>query len=235
MAQPRLSQMALVANSFDVPNVSHTMKQTGHYIKPENTIDSVLNIKKNKKYLETVDDAIGDPYVYIGYRDSKGNAIKDPFYSHEVGDFVNPEYDGYARIINDKFIDSKAREAQLLEEKALELYNMCVKSDEMAMICLNFSNDEYNNVLGPRGQMTGMSAEMAQLDGRVGTLKGLPAGSALQTQAASKLHFVCSKRLDKYRVIKTHRSIEGARTAANQPEAIEGSQNKMISGGNVPQ
>jgi hypothetical protein len=233
MAQPRLFELAR-ASSFDVPNVSYNMNETKSYIKHENTIDSVLNVKKNEKFLETVDDAIGDPYVFIGYKDAKGNAINKPFYLQEVGDYVVPQ-GGYARVLNDKWLSAKTREAQLIEQKTLELYNSCVMSDEHAQICLDLSPADYDNILGPRGQMAGMSAEMAALDGRVGTLKGLPAGSALQTQAASKLHFVCSKRLDKFRVINTHRSTEGARTAANQPEAIEGSQNKLISGANVPQ
>ena len=65
--------------------------------------------------------------------------------------------------------------------------------DEDAATLLGFTPDQWKNKIAcANGEgLAGMSDEMKKLDCQLSIIRGYPTGSVLQTQALSKLRFIC--------------------------------------------
>jgi hypothetical protein len=198
---------------FSVPAVSADMKNTYSYIQKENTIKSIFDRKSNEKYLRTVDEALGDARISVRMYDSAGHVITTPYFSSETNDVVVPDSTGAVPFINGDLVEAKIHEAQLIDERVDALMHKCIVSDELCQMVLNLNLANYNKLLGPGANSAGATDEMKALDGRVGYISALPASSALQIQALSKLRYVVRNRLHEYKPIHSGKSKADATTA----------------------
>jgi hypothetical protein len=100
----------------------------------------------------------------------------------------------------------------------------CIISDEICQIVLNLNSANYDAFLAPNVGPPGMNAEMMKLGGRVTYIKALPASSALQIQALSKLRYLVGMRLHQYKPVHSGKSKADATKARHiaEPDTVAG-------------
>ena len=137
----------------------------------------------------------GDRIFYTQYLDEKGDVIYAPSRDDD-GNIILPDDKGRFRKINQEWLD-RIRDTFLAKQKLVDanMEYLISAEDEDAASLLGFTPDDWKTKIACANKgLPGMSDEMMKLDCQLSIIRGYPTGSVLQTQALSKLRFICDKR-----------------------------------------
>jgi hypothetical protein len=183
------------------------------------------NIVQN--YVEGVTHAIGEPWQKIARYDQNGDEIRTPFWSVEFDEMVFPDKNGQYKFWNQQYIDKQIEIEEHIEEKVNKMMRFCILNETLCREVLDVSNDYYQWILGAipgtgKAEVqnaVGLSGAMQKLDGTIVAIKSLPAGSIEQTQALSKLRFVCRLHRSRFLTQKLHKHVkqDAEKEVSNKP------------------
>ena len=105
-----------------------------------------------------------------------------------------PAEDGKHRFVNETWINREYDVYMAVQKRIDQQMKWCVISDEIARQVMGYTDAKWTEVTGPKG-LPGMDPEMAKLNCKISYIKSLPTDSVLQTQALSKLRYICGQRL----------------------------------------
>lgn len=177
-------------------------------------------------YNENLHEQIGEKWVYrkmLG-QDKKPSTL--PYYDAETDSMVFPDSEGDVRILNKEYILKKREMDAYIEKQVDQMVKDSVISDSLAKDVLDLNDLSYVALLGSvdadtdeKGDLAaqkklGMGNEMRKIDARVSTIRSIPAGSLSQTQALSKLRFLCKARRHYYNVADFNRNLGEAKGKA---------------------